>query len=116
MEATDVDDLRKNSALFVTFTVSKYSTQAQRSRGLPAGCSLNIKEIIVLAMAEEDGDIVKEFREPEPHGLDLRRYTQLEHFEYKAPVPKQSDKEKIKKEMEAAKREVRAAKAKKASN
>jgi protein subunit release factor B len=111
----DLEDLTTNSAVLVTFTVSKYSTQAQRSKGLPAACSLNIKEMVILAYADTDGDLAKDFDLSESSGVDLRKVRSIDSFEYKAPGPKQSDKERMRKETEAKKEKIHAEKAKKKS-
>lgn len=113
MSELDKEDLQKNMGVLVAFTIAKYSTKVQKDRGLPPGCSLNIKEMIILSKPAHYHDLVDEFGDPEEAGLDTSNLVPVTSF-YKAsagPSKKEVDeRQKIADEAEA---EIRAIKMRK---
>jgi hypothetical protein len=72
MPCYPTEDLAKNSAVLVTFTVSKYFNRKQRNKNFPAAsCSLNVKELVLLATPELDDAHIQELQEPPSAALDL---------------------------------------------
>src|ERR1700743_3358123 len=109
MEHFDPEDLQKNLGVLITYTIAKYSTKKQQEKGIPAACSLNIKELIVLTEELANYNIaLEDFVDPEPAGLNLSHLAPISSFSKSIPGPSQKGIKEQKRLADMAKERIRA--------